>query len=363
MALHDEHARESLARPSRRLGGTVVLAVALLGSPTVFHNLSPSNSTQRTRSGPVTLVDDTHAVLWHEPSDLERRDLFYGPGGKAHQPHGTFTFVREDLDGSHPKFEVRDADGVQWKAKLGTEARPETVASRLVWAVGYSADEEYFVDEIHVNEMPDHVHRGQRMIDSNGTMHGVRLKRESDERTKLGEWSWRQNPFSGTRELNGLRVLMAVINNWDLKDINNSVFELKQSHEEGANTRIYEVSDLGSSFGSAGLERTDHSNGDLHAYRRTPFITHLTSDEVAFDVPRRPEWIVIANTPEFLRRLKLLWLGRHIPRADARWAGLLLSRISPDQMRDAFRAAGYPSDTAAGFTAVLRARIAQLSGL
>ena len=34
-----------------------------------------------------------------------------------------------------------------------------------------------------------------------------------------------------------------------------------------------------------------------------------------------------------------------------------------DQMRDAFRAAGYPSDTAAGFAEVLRARIAQLSEL
>ena len=288
MALHDQHRRESSARPGRRLGGTVVLAVALLGSPTIFHNLSPHNSTQRTRSGIVTLVDDAHAVLWSEPTDVERRDLFYGPGGRAHQPHGTFTFVREDLDGSHPKFEVRDADGVQWKAKLGTEARPETVASRLLWAVGYSAEEEYFVDEIRVNEMPAHIHRGQRMIDSNGTMHGVRLKRESDDRTKVGEWSWHQNPFTGTRELNGLRVLMAVINNWDLKDINNSVFELKQPHEEAANTRVYEVSDLGSSFGSAGLERTDRSNGDLRTYRRTPFITHLTSDEVQFDVPRRP---------------------------------------------------------------------------
>ena len=102
----------------------MVLAVALLGAPTIFHNLSPHNSAQRTRSGIVTLVDDAHAVLWSEPTDVERRDLFYGPGGRAHQPHGTFTFVREDLDGSRQKFEGRDADRMQWKAKrIGARAR------------------------------------------------------------------------------------------------------------------------------------------------------------------------------------------------------------------------------------------------
>ena len=53
------------------------------------------------------------------------------------------TFVDEDLKGSNPKFVVRDAAGVKWKIKLGTEARPETAATRLVWAVGYSADEDY----------------------------------------------------------------------------------------------------------------------------------------------------------------------------------------------------------------------------
>ncbi len=156
---------------------------------------------------------------------------------------------------------------------------------------------------------------------------------------------------------------MAVINNWDLKDINNSVYELRHPGEGGANERVFEVSDLGSSFGSAGLERTDRANGDLRAYRRSPFITHLTSEEVGFDVPRRPDWIVLANAPEFLRRMRLLWIGKHIPRADARWVGLLLSRVSPNQIRDVFRAAGYSPQEVEGFTEVLEARIRQLSEL
>ena len=341
------------ARPDHRFAGTLVLTVAVLGSPALFRSFSVQDS-----------VPSHRPFLWREPNDIEQRDLFYGPGGKLHQPHdAVFTFVKEDLDGSHPKFDVRDSDSVRWKVKLGTEARPETAASRLVWAVGYAADEDYFVDEIRVNDMPAHVHRGQKLIEGNGTMRGVRLKRESDERVKVGEWSWRRNQFSGTRELNGLRALMAVINNWDVKDINNSVYELKDAGERGANERVFEVSDLGSSFGSAGLERTDRSNGNLRSYRRTPFITHLTSEEVDFDAPRRPDWIVLANVPEFLRRLQLLWIGKNIPRPDAKWMGLLLSRISPNQIRDAFRAAGYPPDEVEGFAEVLEARIKQLSEL
>ena len=43
------------------------------------------------------------------------------------------------------KFTVRDAQGGKWKIKLGDEARPETVATRFVWAVGFHTDEDYFL--------------------------------------------------------------------------------------------------------------------------------------------------------------------------------------------------------------------------
>src|ERR1041385_4592782 len=77
------------------------------------------------------------AVIWTNPADIETRDLFYGAGGSAHVPRAPFTFLKEDLGGSNPKFDVRDSDGVKWKVKMGNEARPETAASRLLWSVGY----------------------------------------------------------------------------------------------------------------------------------------------------------------------------------------------------------------------------------
>src|SRR5579862_2872690 len=85
--------------------------------------------------------------LWREPKDISSENLFDGPGGKEHAPRGPFTFVKEDLEGTNPKYDVKDENNVKWKIKLGAEARPETVASRFVWAIGYHADEDYFLPE------------------------------------------------------------------------------------------------------------------------------------------------------------------------------------------------------------------------
>ena len=53
-----------------------------------------------------------------------------------------FTFIQESLSGTSPNFEVEDERGVRWKVKLGVEARSEVAAARLLWAAGYSVDEE-----------------------------------------------------------------------------------------------------------------------------------------------------------------------------------------------------------------------------
>ncbi len=268
------------------------------------------------------------AVLWKNPADLESRNLFYGPGGQKHVPKGTFTFVKEDLNGTNPKFVVRDQDGHKWKVKLGIEARPETVASRIVWAVGYYTNEDYFVSDLQVHGMPAHLHRGQKMVGPDGSVRNVRLKREDEK--KVGTWQWRQDPFTGTRELNGLRVMMALINNWDLKDENNGIYR-----EDGE--LVYLVSDLGASFGTAGRGWPPHkAKGDLDSYRQSAFIRKVTASMVDFQVPARPCLICIFNFWEYWRRVRLEWIGRNIPRQDVEWMGQLLARLSPKQIHDAF---------------------------
>lgn len=302
-------------------------------------------------------------LLWREPSDITERNLYFGPGGKGHAPHGPFTFVKEDMEGSNPKFSVRDREGVQWKVKLGAEARPETVATRLVWAVGYFVNEDYFLPSLRVDDMP-HLQRKHagKFINPDGSFPSVRLKREPKDEKKVATWRWRDDPFSGTRELNGLKVMMALINNWDLKDTNNAVYDVKRPGRP--DERIYMVSDLGASFGTAWLDRThEKSKGNLYWYSRTKFIKEIHDGSVDFEDPRRPAVVVMVNPHEFFSRLGLRWIGRDVPRTDVQWIGGLLARLSDQQIRDAFRAAGYSPQQVDGFASVVRSRIAELNRL
>ena len=297
------------------------------------------------------------AVLWKEPMDIASRDLFYGSGGREHVPQGTFTFVKEDLDGTSPKFVVRDENGHKWKVKLGIEARPETAASRIVWAVGYYTNDDYFVSALHVSGLPARLKRGQKLIGPNGVVADVRLKREPGEERKIGTWHWRYDAFSGTRELNGLRVLMAVINNWDLKDENNAIYQ-------NGGERDYMVSDLGASFGSAGRSwPREKAKGNIESYEESKFIRRVTPSTIDFQVPARPRWVYLVNPKEYRSRVHLEWIGKKIPQADAVWMGHLLSRLSPTQIRDAFRAAGYSQEEGDEFAEVMEQRIATLTDL
>jgi hypothetical protein len=327
---------------------------------------SAGKNKDKTAVDKAEITASTPPVLWREPADIESRNLTYGPGGERHQPHPPFTFVKEDLDGSNPKFDVKDQDGVKWKVKLGAEAKPETVACRLVWAAGYFTNEDYFLPTLRVNGMPAHLKRrgADKFIEPDGSMLDVRLKRHGEGEKKIGTWEWRNNPFTGTRELNGLRVMMALINNWDLKDENNAVYREKRSGGGEGPELTYMVSDLGASFATTHLVRGhEKAKGNLESYKSSKFIRKLDGDFVDFDDPHRPALVVLVNPHEFVSRLNLEWIGKHIPRADAKWMGQLLGKLSPSQIRDAFRAAGYTPEEVEGFASVVESRIAELNNL
>ena len=315
----------------------------------------------KTEAGAVEITAASLPILWQNPADIASRNLFYGPGGKDHEPHGVFTFTKEDLDGTSPKFFVRDQDGVKWKVKLGSEARPETAASRLVWAAGYFANEDYFVARLEVRNLPAHLHRGQKFVASDCSVPNVRLKRYLKGEEKSGTWEWNEPPFAGTRELNGLRVLMALLNNWDLTGENNASYE---EVLDGTHKQVFMVTDLGSTFGAGRLTwPLSRSRDDLATYRDSNFITRTTADSVDFETPTRPAPFFLATPREYEHKLQLRWIGRQIPRADAKWIGQVLAQLSPEQIRDAFRAAGYSTQEIEGFATVVESRISQLKAL
>jgi len=299
------------------------------------------------------------SILWTDPGDIQSRDLFYGPGGKKHEPQLPVEFLREEKHGASPKFDVRDRRGDKWRLKLGEEAQPEVVATRLLWAIGYNTNENYFFKELQISDL-DHLHRGQNFLQAGGEVRQARLQRHADGEKKIGSWSWRHNLFQGSREFNGLRVMMALISNWDLADDNNAIYR----DEHDPSRTLYEVSDVGASFGMSGKSYTDAlSKNNLGAYRRSKFVAKVTADYVDFDFPTHPPIFYVFNFPLFFGHLRMHWIGQHIPRSDAKWIGSLLAQLSPDQIRDAFRAAGYSPEQVDAFAEAVQARIAQLKSL
>src|ERR1051325_11375208 len=95
-------------------------------------------------------------VFWQEPTDIASRNLLLGPGGQEMKP----ALKQVTLDEAPPeggysvKWRVRDASGRHWVAKLGNEAQPETVATRLVWAAGYPTEINYLIPCVQIANAP-----------------------------------------------------------------------------------------------------------------------------------------------------------------------------------------------------------------
>ena len=168
----------------------------------------------------------------------------------------------------------------------------------------------------------------------------------------------RRDPFVGTREFNGLRVMMALIRNWDLKDENNAVLQ------DESKRRIYEVTDVGTAFGSSGKRHSSaYSKGNLKEFRKGRLIQKVNGDFVDLHFPTFPSPVLIFEVRFYFWQMGTRWLGRDIPRKDAKWIGSLLTQLSPDQIRDVFRAAGFSPEQIEGYTIVLIARIQELNSL
>jgi hypothetical protein len=197
--------------------------------------------------------------------------------------------------------------------------------------------------------------RGKQRIFDGGVVRGVRLER-ADSAKKSDDWSWYETRFASTREFNGLRVMMALINNWDLKQINNGV-----SAEAGAGQRYF-VADLGASFGRTG-DPFSRSKGVMNDYVQTRFVKKVTPDRVDFVMHSRPFFLTIFNFPNYRFRTRMESITRDIPIADARWLGNLLGQFSTDQIGDCFRAAGFSPSEVAGYTTVVMQRIDELKKL
>src|SRR3954447_24242332 len=87
-------------------------------------------------------------IMW-EQVNIADRDLFWGPGGEAMKPDlSDIKFIEEEKGGYSKKYKIKDGAGHTWVAKVGNEAQSETVAVRLLWALGYSTEINYLVPQL-----------------------------------------------------------------------------------------------------------------------------------------------------------------------------------------------------------------------
>jgi len=298
-------------------------------------------------------------TLWQDPGDIKSRNLFYGIGGEQHAPPPNgYTFVEEDTSDSSPKFVVRDSNGIRWKVKLGKEARGEIAATRLVWAAGYFTDEDYFLPELQVKDL--RLKRGKDLISKDGVVTNARLERDVEDQKKIGSWLWKTERMADRRDFNGLKIMMALINNWDLKDSNTAIYRRQQPG--GEVEYIYAVSDLGAAFGNTHLDRGANKS-DVEAYEASEFIANIGDTNVRLATPGAPTRWLVFNPKDYFYRRGLMSVTREIPRTDARWMGELLSGLSGSQIRDAFRAGGFSPEETDRFARVVERRIEVLRGI
>jgi hypothetical protein len=300
-------------------------------------------------------------VLWRHPGHIPSRDLRYGPGSPELAPSPPFTFIEEDKKGESPKFNVRDARGVVWTVKLGDEAQAETVSTRLVWSVGYFAEEAYYFDEVRIDNLP-RLSRGREHVTADGLVRGARFEPKRTHLTRGPTWDWNDNPFQRTRALSGLKVLMILLNNFDAREENNRILYAVHPSGRGREARYY-VTDLGATLGRAGGLGGKRSKNNLEDFLSTEFVKGIEDGAVEFDYDTRPSGLghlSIVHFPYYRSEVKKEKSMRGIPVAHARWIGTLLSQLTDEQLRDAFRAANYDAPTMEGYVEALRERINQL---
>ena len=136
----------------RRLG-LIVIGLALLAPASISSSqkLKHHHSAKAKDKKEKQEVPDGIPTLWRPPTDIAARDLYWGPGGQSQQPDLTrVTLIKKEKGGYSTKYRVRDALGREWVAKIGKEAKGETAASRLMWAVGYHSDVNYLVPRVYV---------------------------------------------------------------------------------------------------------------------------------------------------------------------------------------------------------------------
>ncbi|HKP69098.1 MAG TPA: hypothetical protein VJV05_07430 [Pyrinomonadaceae bacterium] len=301
--------------------------MTLLAVATLSATAQEKDKSDKKASGPLT-----NPVLW-ESVDGKDLDLYNGPGGEAMVPDvSRVEFIKEELQGHNKKYRIKDAKGQVWVAKLGSEAQPETAAVRLLYGLGYKTEINYLVPKL--------------TIPGKGSFDNVRLEARPENVERLDEWKWKDNPFAGTNELQGLKIMMVFLKNWDLLDLQNKVLRVDNN---GSIEHQFVISDLGATFGKLGNNnlpfffRLGRKTNDPATWYEAGFVKGVEGGIIDFDFKGKGRAMM-----------------DDITIANGRWLADRLEQLSDKELTDAFRAANYSAEDIKLLKDGFKARLAEL---
>jgi len=278
-------------------------------------------------------------ALWEDRGDISKLNLIMGIGSEAGKPKPPFQFDKEDVTGTNPKIKIIDANGVKWNFKFDEEVHAEVAASRIAWACGYMVEESYFIPSGKVIGVSG-LGRARKFVGSDGAFtNAMAEKRPENIARRAINWEWSSNPFVGTKELSGLAILNCLLSNWDAKNTNNNVLGMYDNN--GKVKDWYLVADWGGTFGKTG-GFLSHSKWDLADYSKQRFIEGSKGGAVNF---------------HYSGKMSAM---HSVPRDHAQWFLGVIGKLSDNQIRDAFRAAGATQAETDGFATQIRKRINEL---
>jgi hypothetical protein len=266
-------------------------------------------------------------VLWRAPRDLGMENWTCGSAGCGAVPAPPFHFVKEDMEGTFPKLSLKDANGRSWSAKFGGKVIPECFCSRFVAALGFVVEPSYYVGAFQLQDT-GRLHRARHFMRPDGSFERARFQLRDPKMEFLANhaWSMADNPFRGSREFAGLRVVMMLLSNWDAKDV--------REGEEEANTGVfrtpsgellYSFFDWGSALGRWGkLMRRTRSDCSGFTADTPDLITGVRGNAV--------EWGYSGKHEDDVRS--------GITVEDLRWLAPYLERITGEEIRAGLEASG-----------------------
>lgn len=267
-----------------KLRGAMLLGLSVaLGGCTHLQKLPPGEAlTSQQRDQAIG-----RARVW-APTDIGAADLKAGPelaGAFASDEWVDCDYKKTELSGRSPKFVCETSPGQEVKVKYGprnAEVFGEVLATRLFWALGFAADGMYPV-RVRCRGCPDDPWQSAETAGEFAEFDPAAIERKLPGRameTGRGSgWSWSELEDIGSgaapgarAERDALKLLAAFVQHTDTKSANQRLLcpEGDELGQTGCRQPVLMVSDLGLTFGEAGLMNKNKRSVSLEGWAQVP---------------------------------------------------------------------------------------------